>query len=87
MLLTHVNQYTGVAYKDDPTIMAWETGNELGGWMLNGGAPPAAWTLEIAAYIKSLAPNQLVSDGTDGLQDESGNLENNGLDVAGVDMV
>jgi len=55
--------------------------------MLNGGAPPAAWTLEMATYIKSLAPNQLVSDGSDGLQDENGNLENNGLDVAGVDMV
>lgn len=29
--VTHVNSYTGVAYKDDPTIIAWETGNELGG--------------------------------------------------------
>lgn len=28
-VLNHVNQYTQVALKDDPTIMAWETGNEL----------------------------------------------------------
>ena len=29
-LLGHVNNYTGVALKDEPTILAWETGNELG---------------------------------------------------------
>lgn len=29
--ITHVNSYTGVAYYNDPTIVAWETGNELGG--------------------------------------------------------
>src|SRR5690348_9666170 len=26
MLFNHVNSYTSVAYKDDPTILAWETG-------------------------------------------------------------
>jgi mannan endo-1,4-beta-mannosidase len=55
-VLNHVNKYTGVAYKDDPTIMAWETGNEI--W-----TAPASWTEMIAQYIKSIAPNQLVADG------------------------
>jgi mannan endo-1,4-beta-mannosidase len=27
-LITHVNTYTGVAWRDDPTIFAWELGNE-----------------------------------------------------------
>jgi mannan endo-1,4-beta-mannosidase len=55
-LLNHVNQYTGVAYKNDPTIMAWETGNEL--------VPPVSWTKTIADYIKSIDNSHLVMDGT-----------------------
>ncbi len=58
-LLHRVNTVTGIAYNDDPTIMAWETGNEL-------QHVPAAWTSEIAAWIKQNAPRQLVSDGANG---------------------
>jgi hypothetical protein len=56
VLLNHVNVYTGVAYKNDPTIMAWETGNEL--------QPPASWTSKISSYIKSIDKNHLVVDGS-----------------------
>jgi hypothetical protein len=49
------NSYTGVLYKDDKAILAWETGNELYG--------PYSWTKEIAAYIKSLDSNHLIWDG------------------------
>ncbi|GAA6027900.1 hypothetical protein JCM8097_001772 [Rhodosporidiobolus ruineniae] len=87
LLLTHNNTYTGVALKDDPTILAWETGNEYGGYMLGGGAPPASWTKSIAQYIKSLAPNHLVADGTDGLTDYGGSLANTGVTVDEVDLV
>ncbi|GAA5969798.1 hypothetical protein JCM11641_008044 [Rhodosporidiobolus odoratus] len=87
MLLNHTNTYTGVKLKDDPTILAWETGNELGGYMLGGGAPPAYWTQDIASYIKSLAPSHLVADGTDGLTDYSGSLANTGISVDEVDLV
>jgi hypothetical protein len=55
-LLNHVNGYTHVAYKDDPTILAWETGNEL--------APPLSWTETIAGYLKRLDPHHLVMDGS-----------------------
>ncbi|KAK4051914.1 hypothetical protein OIV83_002619 [Microbotryomycetes sp. JL201] len=87
VILEHVNQFTGVALKDDPTILAWETGNELGAWMLRAGAPTKEWTEDIAAFIKSFAPNQLVADGTDGLIDESGVLRNEGVAALGVDLV
>ncbi|GCE23342.1 glycoside hydrolase family 2 TIM barrel-domain containing protein [Dictyobacter kobayashii] len=55
-LLNHVNSYTGIAYKDDPTILAWETGNEI--------SPPASWTKTIADFIKSTDKHHLVMDGS-----------------------
>ena len=35
-LLDHVNVYTHVAYKDDPTILGWD--------LMNGGGSPTPWT-------------------------------------------
>jgi hypothetical protein len=54
-VLTRINTVTGVAYRDDPTILAWETGNEL--------QNPPEWALEIGAYIKRLDPRHLLIDG------------------------
>ena len=64
-LLTRVNTRTGVAYRDDPAILGWETGNEL-------DAPPQ-WTTRIAKLIKSLDRNHLVIDGYSlhGIREES----------------
>ena len=46
------NSYTGVLYKDDKSILGWETGNELNA--------PQSWHKEIADYIKSIDRNHLV---------------------------
>ncbi len=70
-LLTHVNSYTGVAYMNDPTIMAWETGNEL--------LPPSSWTRTIADYIKSIDAQHLVMDGNYG-------VNANSLSIPSVDV-
>ncbi|GCE26125.1 hypothetical protein KDA_16090 [Dictyobacter alpinus] len=67
-LLNHVNTYTGVAWKNDPTIMAWETGNEI--------MPPDSWTQTIANYIKGLDSNHLVLDGHSGPADSELSLSN-----------
>ncbi|TJV39425.1 MAG: beta-mannosidase [Mesorhizobium sp.] len=59
-VVERVNPLTGLAYRDDPTIMAWELINE-------GNAQPLAlrlsWTAEMSAYVKSLDSNHLVSSG------------------------
>jgi mannan endo-1,4-beta-mannosidase len=64
-VLTRVNSRTGVAYRDDPAIFGWETGNEL-------DAPPQ-WTARIAKCIKALDANHLVIDGYSlhGVREES----------------
>lgn len=54
-VLNRKNSSTGVAYKNDKAILAWETGNEL--------SSPMEWTSEIAGYIKSIDANHLVIDG------------------------
>ncbi|SCV74634.1 BQ2448_7663 [Microbotryum intermedium] len=70
-VMSRYNPYTKKAYKDDPTIMAWETGNELGGYIGREGYPPYAWTNSIAGLIKGLSPKSLVIDGTDGFYNYS----------------
>jgi len=59
MIITHVNPYTGLAYRDDPTVFAWELANEPRRY-------PYAWINDTAAYIKSLDPNHMVTTGSEG---------------------
>lgn len=66
-LITHVNPYTNVSYADDPTIFAYETGNELEGPVSRDLDVPVAWLSEIGKLIKSLAPMKLLVDGTYGV--------------------
>lgn len=54
-VINRKNTYTGVKYKDDKSILCWETGNEL--------TSPIDWTVNITRYIKSLDKNHLVMDG------------------------
>ncbi|ORY89070.1 glycoside hydrolase superfamily [Leucosporidium creatinivorum] len=85
-VVTRTNIYTGVKYCNDPTILAWETGNELGAYLGAEGYPPLAWTKNIATYIKSLAPSQLVIDGSDGFLSGSGAIAP-GVNVDAVDIM
>ena len=66
-ILNRVNYFTGVAYKDDKSILCWELGNELTHQEFNKDSEVANavidWEIEIAKYIKSIDKNHLVMDG------------------------
>lgn len=70
-VLTRINTINGVAYKDDPTIMAWELMNEprcqidYSGKILNG------WVQEMASYVKSIDSNHLLEIGMEGFYGDS----------------
>jgi mannan endo-1,4-beta-mannosidase len=76
-VITRKNSVTGVLYRDDPTIMAWELGNEPR--CKNGSAfdsdngwdkqTLSTWAGEMSAYVKSLDSNHLVSVGDEGFLD------------------
>jgi hypothetical protein len=55
-VIGRVNTVTGITYRDDKAILAWETGNEL--------HSTPEWTRQVAAYIKSLDSHHLIVDGT-----------------------
>ena len=54
-------------WRTDPTIFAYETGNELGGPIFGDMWVPNEWTEEISSFVKSLAPHKLIVDGTYGV--------------------
>lgn len=69
------NPYTGLAYRDDPTIMTWELANEPRNRSDKTGATVQAWVAEMSAYLKQLAPRQLVAVGDEGFYGESTNSD------------
>ncbi len=66
-LLTHVNPYSNLTYAADPTIFAYETGNELCGPVWKDMDVPPSWISEIGQLVKELAPQKLFVDGTYGV--------------------
>ncbi|KFY33265.1 hypothetical protein V494_07771 [Pseudogymnoascus sp. VKM F-4513 (FW-928)] len=77
--MTHKNPHTGLTYAQDPTILAYETGNELYGSIWGDMNVPRAWVQEIAQHIKKLGPHKLVLDGTYGVNSTH-------LDIPEVDI-
>lgn len=85
-ILNYVNRYTGIAYKNDPTILAWETINEA--YIDNVNWPYGAWTVDIAQHIKvTEGAKQLVMDGHFSVYtDFSGTLDTTALNSSYVDI-
>ena len=72
-IVNRTNTFTGVTYRDDKAILAWETGNEL--------AAPFSWTRDIAAFVKSLDKNHLLVDGALGRGLTEDALDDPNLDI------
>ena len=70
-VLDRVNHLTGIAYKDDPTILAWELANEPRCEEPDycGAGQFYAWVSEMAAHLKSIDANHLVAVGDEGFFD------------------
>ncbi|MGA2914690.1 MAG: hypothetical protein ABSE89_01540 [Sedimentisphaerales bacterium] len=72
-VINRTNTITGIKYKDDKAILAWETGNEL--------TCPAEWTAKAAAFIKSIDKNHLVIDGFHSTLLRPQSLEDKNIDI------
>ena len=93
-LLNHVNSITGIAYKDDPTIMAWELANEPS---CVGSALPASdqcttatitsWAADMSTYVKSIDSRHLLGSGSNGFLDQPGATDFTLNGSGGVDEV
>ncbi len=65
-ILNRTNTITGRAYKEDPTILAWEIANSARAPGDASGAELAAWYEEIATHIKTIDTHHLVATGEEG---------------------
>ncbi len=76
-LVTRVNTVTGVAYKDDPTVFAWEVMNEPRMGCSDDPTPThqycdptgktlQGWISAMSQYIKGLDPRHMVATGAEG---------------------
>ncbi|KAF7844874.1 mannan endo-1,4-beta-mannosidase 4-like [Senna tora] len=70
-VLTRNNTITGVTYKDDPAIFAWELINEPRSQYDYSGKIIQDWVSEMAAYVKSIDNKHLLEVGLEGFYGES----------------
>ena len=74
-VLTRHNPYTGLRYNEDPTIMTFELANEPRSRSDKTGERLLTWVAETSAYVKRLAPRQLVAVGDEGFYGDPTNSD------------
>lgn len=71
-LAARVNTFTGIAYRDEPAILAWEIGNELRCPSCRGTTRLVDTIRELADFLRTAMPNHLIADGGEGFDDHPG---------------
>jgi mannan endo-1,4-beta-mannosidase len=92
-LINRVNTVNQVAYKEDPTIFAWELANQLrcrnfGQYDRLEDCRPStitSWVEEMSEHIKALDPNHLVAVGDEGFFNRPGSGDDAYTGKDGVD--
>ncbi|KAJ0976501.1 hypothetical protein J5N97_018466 [Dioscorea zingiberensis] len=74
-ILLRKNSKTGVIYKDDPTIMAWELMNEGRCKSDLSGRTMQAWIEEMAGHVKAIDGNHLLEVGLEGFFGQDGEVD------------
>lgn len=74
-IVTRTNRYSGIRYTEDPAIMSWQIGNEPRAFGDTNKEAFCKWMSQIAALIKELDRNHLVSTGCEGKAGCEGDLE------------
>ncbi len=65
-ILTRTNRYNNLKYTEDPTLMSWQIGNEPRAFSEENKPAFARWMASVAALIKSMDGNHMVSSGSEG---------------------
>ncbi|XP_076928686.1 mannan endo-1,4-beta-mannosidase 7-like [Bidens hawaiensis] len=86
-ILTRRNTITGIIYKDDPTIMAWELMNEPRCPSDVSGAIIQNWISEMACYLKSIDGYHLLEVGLEGFYGASSSQKNPNNALYGTDFI
>ncbi|WP_051624203.1 glycoside hydrolase 5 family protein [Clostridium akagii] len=79
-ILNRTNYYTGVQYKSDPTIFAWELANEPRCTSDTTGTTLYNWINTMATYIKGVDTNHMVSVGDEGFKTGGSDWTSNGYE-------
>ncbi|XP_047314845.1 mannan endo-1,4-beta-mannosidase 7 [Impatiens glandulifera] len=85
-ILNRYNTVTGVMYKNDPTIMAWELMNEPRCPSDPSGRTIQAWLMEMASYVKSIDRNHLLEAGLEGFYGYSTPQKKNTVNPSGINV-
>lgn len=66
-VITRTNRYTGKKYVDDPAIFSWQICNEPHAFGEDNKEAFEYWMKDVAAHIRSLDSNHLISSGSEGI--------------------